>query len=238
MQFRLQTAVALLLAPLITAAPQTTTEWLRGEAGSDWTSITTDPFVEQLAAGTLPNATLARYLVQDHKFVDAFMILLASMVAHAPTLVDRVPGAKFLGLIAGDENSYFLRSFDALGLSEAEINAPPAPVTKRFDALMRKAAASGKLHEMLAVLVVAEWSYLTWGEAARPVAGLSWLHLEWIDLHRGDYFASVIAYLRGQLDKLELTKRQRREARAAFLEAVACEKAFWEMARGVGEGEL
>ena len=103
---------------------------------------------------------------------------------------------------------------------------------------MRKAAAGGKLHEMLAVLVVAEWSYLTWGEASEPVAGLSWLHLEWIDLHRGDYFASVIAYLRGQLDKLELTKRQRREARAAFLEAVACEKAFWEMARGVGDGEL
>ena len=74
--------------------------------------------------------------------------------------------------------------------------------------------------------------------AARPGAGLSWLHLEWIDLHRGDYFASVIAYLRGQLDKLELTSAQRVEARAAFLEAVACEKAFWEMARGVGDGEL
>ena len=229
-------AVLALIAPFVAA--ETTTEWLRSEAGSAWNSITTDPFVQQLADGTLPNATLARYLVQDHKFVDAFMVLLASMVAHAPSLVDRVPGAKFLGLIAGDENSYFLRSFDALGLSKAEINAPPAPVTKRFDALMRRAAAGGKLHEMLAVLVVAEWSYLTWGEASEPVAGLSWLHLEWIDLHRGDYFASVIAYLRAQLDKLELTKRQRREARAAFLEAVACEKAFWEMARELGDGEL
>ena len=58
MQFRLQTAVvALLLAPCITAAPQTTTEWLRSEAGGDWTSITTDPFVRQLAAGTLDNST-------------------------------------------------------------------------------------------------------------------------------------------------------------------------------------
>ena len=91
MQFRLQTAVVALLLPCITAAPQSTTEWLRSEA-VDWKSITTDPFVEQLAAGTLPNATLARYLVQDHKFVDAFMVLLASMVAHAPTLEDRVPG--------------------------------------------------------------------------------------------------------------------------------------------------
>lgn len=228
--------VLLLIAPFVTA--ETTTEWLRSEAGDDWAAITTDPFVSQLADGTITNATLTRYLVQDHKFVDAFMVLLASMVAHAPTLVDRVPGAKFLGLIAGDENSYFLRSFEALGLSKAEINVPPAPVTKRFDALMRTAAAGGQLHEMLAVLVVAEWSYLTWGAAAKPAANLSWLHLEWIDLHRGEYFASVIAYLRGQLDKLELSSTQRAEARAAFLEAVACEKAFWEMARGIGDGEL
>ena len=83
-------AVLALIAPF--AAAETTTEWLRSEAGSAWTSITTDPFVHQLADGTLPNATLARYLVQDHKFVDAFMVLLASMVAHAPTLEDRVPG--------------------------------------------------------------------------------------------------------------------------------------------------
>ena len=83
-------AVLALVAPF--AAAETTTEWLRREAGGDWASITTDPFVRQLAAGTLDNTTLARYLVQDHKFVDAFMVLLASMVAHAPTLVDRVPG--------------------------------------------------------------------------------------------------------------------------------------------------
>ena len=92
MQPRLRNAVVALLLPCITAAPQSTTEWLRSEAGGDWTSITTDSFVEQLAAGTLDNSTLARYLVQDHKFVDAFMVLLASMVAHAPTLEDRVPG--------------------------------------------------------------------------------------------------------------------------------------------------
>ena len=149
-------------------AAETTTEWLRSESRQR---------LEEHHHGPLRAAARRRHAAerdaravfrQDHKFVDAFMVLLASMVAHAPSLVDRVPGAKFLGLIAGDENSYFLRSFDALGLSKAEINAPPAPVTKRFDALMRDAAGSGKLHEMLAVFVVAEWSYLTWGEAMRP----------------------------------------------------------------------
>ena len=91
MRLHLSHAAALaLIAPFVAA--ETTTEWLRSEAGGAWNSITTDPFVQQLADGTLDNSTLARYLVQDHKFVDAFMVLLASMVAHAPTLEDRVPG--------------------------------------------------------------------------------------------------------------------------------------------------
>ena len=42
-------AVLALVAPF--AAAETTTEWLRSEAGGAWTSITTDPFVRQLAAG-------------------------------------------------------------------------------------------------------------------------------------------------------------------------------------------
>ena len=168
--------VAAFLGPtgmlLYTAAakePVTTTEWLRAEAGADWTAITTDPFVEELAAGTLDNATLTRYLVQDHKFVDGFMVLLASMVAAAPRLADRLPGAQFLGLIAGDENTYFERAFDALGLSPAERTAPPRAETLAFDALMRKAAATGLLHVQLAVLVVAEWSYFR--RAAIPRTG-------------------------------------------------------------------
>merc|ERR1712091_271676 len=120
-----QTTTAFLaLASLTIASAQTTTEWLVSES-PHWYAITHDPFCDELAAGTLPNATLTRYLVQDHKFLDAFVVLLASMIAHAPTLADRVPGAQFLALITGKENTYFARSFDALGLDAAARAAPP-----------------------------------------------------------------------------------------------------------------
>lgn len=230
-------AAVAVLGAACAAAAGTTSERLRDEAGAEWTAITSDPFVDALAAGTLSNATLARYLVQDHQFLDAFLVLLASMVANAPTLADRLPGARFLGLVAGDENTYFERAFDELALSAVERAAPPAAATSAFVDLMRDAAASGRYHIALAVLVVAEWSYLEWGAAAAPAAGLSWLHLEWIDLHRGDDFAGVVAYLRGQLDALPLSAAEYAEARDWFLAAVDRERAFWAMARA-GEPEL
>lgn len=58
------------------------------------------------------------------------------------------------------------------------------------------------LLQMLCVLVVAEWSYLSWGDrvkAQRSPDKPFWCN-EWIDLHSGEYFESVIAYFRSLLD--------------------------------------
>ena len=79
-----------------------------------------------------------------------------------------------------------------------------APTQVRFEKLMRDVAGSGSLARMLAVLVVAEWSYMSWGERVRAAAVPEpfWCR-EWVDLHSGDYFGSVVAYLRG-LDRLNV----------------------------------
>jgi len=215
------------------------TDWLRAEAGADWDSITHHPFTDMLAEGTLPKEVLVRYLIQDHRFLDSFIVLLASMVAAAPSLLDRIPGAQFLGLITGKENTYFERSFAALGVTEEDRqDTPDAPVTVAFDGLMRRAAKSGALGQMLAVLIVAEWSYGSWGERVLPAAerrpDLPFYYREWVDLHSGPHFAGVIEYLRGLLDKVGpgLTDAGVEETLAAFLEAVANENAFWGMAMG------
>ncbi len=55
---------------------------------------------------------------------------------------------------------------------------------------------------------------------------------EWVDLHSGEYFRSVIAYLRGLLDKEgELLDDEEKEAcKKRFLEAVQCEENFFDFA--------
>lgn len=116
------------------------------------------------------------------------------MIANAPSLEDRIPGAQFLALITSKENTYFERSFEALGVPNVARQLAPHDVTADFIALMRSAAASGSVANMLAVLVVCEWSYRTWGEvaAATRAAGLPFWLGEWIDLHSGEYFTEVV----------------------------------------------
>ena len=108
---------------------------------------------------------------------------------------------------------------------------PNATATEGFIRLMRDAARSGSLSEMLAVLVVAEWSYQTWGERVLPVAVSGpFYYREWVDLHSGEYFGSVVEYLRSLLDReaslLDDDGLQR--VRARFAAAAQLEKDFFD----------
>ncbi|MDG1168089.1 MAG: TenA family protein, partial [Sulfitobacter sp.] len=174
------------------------TQHLQSLVAQDWHAATHHPFTNALADGTLSRDKMAGYLQQDYQFIEGFVRLLASAVAHAPTLADAVPGAQFLGLICGPENTYFLRSLQAL---EVPSTAPSAPETIAFQHLMDQARRSGRYEIMLSVLVVAEWIYLDWASPFEDRAeDLPFWLGEWITLHSGDGFAQVVAYLRDQLD--------------------------------------
>ncbi|WP_390913615.1 TenA family protein [Pseudosulfitobacter sp. SM2401] len=207
-----------------------TTETLRALAADDWRAATTHAFTNALADGTLGRDTMAGYLQQDYLFVEGFVRLLASAVAHAPRLADAVPGAQFLGLICGPENTYFLRALEALGVPQADAAAPE---TRAFQALMDDARRSGRYEIMLSVLVVAEWIYLDWAAPFEDKADdlPFWLG-EWITLHSGDGFEGVVAYLREQLDAvwLDFDDTARADVEATFTKAVALERAFFDAA--------
>ena len=126
-----------------------------------------------------------------------------------------------------------MRSFEALGVSEADQAIAAAPETAAFQSLMEQARRSGRYEQMIAVLVVAEWTYLSWAERYEGYdADLPFWFAEWIDLHTGEGFAGVVAYLRGQLDASwdGLEAPQQAEATRLFQAAVQCERAFFDAA--------
>ena len=96
---------------------------------------------------------------------------------------------------------------------------------------MRDVAETGNLGEMLAVIVVCEWSYWSWGTRVLPVTNRDdYVTYEWVDLHSGDYFTSVVEYLRGLLDaegKL-IDSKSREAVQKRFFEAVQCEEDFFD----------
>ncbi|MEO0372039.1 MAG: TenA family protein [Pseudomonadota bacterium] len=204
------------------------TDHLKAENAENWAAATKNPFTDALADGALSRDKMAGYLQQDYLFIDGFVRLLASMIAHAPSIEDSVPAAQFLALITGPENTYFLRSFEALNIPQA---GSAEPETAAFQELMARARASGRYELMLGVLVVAEWVYLDWATPFEDRAeDLSFWFGEWITLHSGPGFAGVVAYLRTQLDQVwpTLDAAAQDEVRLIFAEAVTLERAFFD----------
>jgi thiaminase/transcriptional activator TenA len=125
---------------------KTFTEDLRAAAGEQWDRVINHRFTTELARGDIDRNVLKKYLIQDHRFLDAFVVLLASAVAKARCLEDRIPGCEFLSIITGKENTYFERSFEVLGCSKEErAKIPDEDVTKGFVNLMREVSSEGTL---------------------------------------------------------------------------------------------
>lgn len=206
------------------------TERLKELNLENWTAATGHAFTEALGDGTLDLDKMRGYLQQDYLFVEEFVRLLAAAISNAPTLADAVPAAQFLAVITGPENTYFQRSLEALDVPEASNHAPE---TTAFLDLVRSARQSGNYAEMLAVLVVAEWSYLSWASPMEDKAeDLPFWFGEWITLHAGAGFQGVVDYLRAQLDAIwpTLSASDQDKARTNFARAVELERAFFDAA--------
>ncbi|WP_299668938.1 TenA family protein [uncultured Psychromonas sp.] len=213
-------------------------EQLKQTCIDDWSTATNHAFCAELADDSLPLDKMKIYLAQDYTFIDNFVRLAASAIHHAPTLPDRLPLAHFLGNIAGPENTYFQRSFDILDVAQSERAAPELlKPTSDFQALMLKAANSGEYGNMIAVLCVAEWVYLSWAQPvfertdyAELIKTLPFYFGEWIALHSGEYFESVVEHLRSQLDTAfnNADVEQQQTMQDYFQQAVLLEKQFFD----------
>ena len=197
-------------------------------------SFSQHEFTKKLAAGTLPSSSLKRYLLNDHLFLDSFIILLSTMVSRARTLSDRIPGCRFLGLMTSSENNYFQDTFTSLGVTPTERSAyKMEKVAEDFINIMKEAVVTGSLSCCLAVLCVCEWSYLEWGTIASATSKVNdQPNLQgWIDLHSGEYFESVVGYLRGLLDEEEnvIGEEERAKVEDLFKRTVDLEVEFFDM---------
>lgn len=205
------------------------TELLRQASEPVWSQATGHRFVRELLAGTVPDAAMARYLVQDHRFLDAFLTLLGAAVATADSFEARLRLGRFIGMVSGEENTYFLRAFEALGVTPAEREQrPDTQATAGFKAIMREAAATRSYAATLAVLNVAEWLYLDWAMKAAAPLPRSFVHAEWITLHDNPDFRDFVAFLRAELDRVGPAEEAL--SRDFFLRAVTLERAFFDSA--------
>lgn len=209
------------------------TDILRSQSEPNWTAAVEHRFVTELFGGSVTDSVMTRYLVQDHRFLDSFLILLGAAIATADTFEARLRLGRFAGMISGEENTYFLRAFEALGVSPEQREQPQDTLpTAGFKAIMREAAASRSYAAALAVLNVAEWLYLDWATKAPQPLPDNFVHAEWITLHDNPAFRDFVAFLRAELDRVG--PRQAAVTTDFFLRSVELERAFFD---AIYEGE-
>lgn len=209
------------------------TEWARARAEPSWSRATEHRFTEELRDDTLADEVFRRYLVQDYAFLETLVGAFGHAVGTAPTMAAKSRLADFLGVLTADENDYFERSFDALGVDEETYTDPEStPTTRAFEDLLVRAGSDGGYAETLAVLVPAEWIYLTWATPAPEQRPDRFYLAEWVDLHANEEFESFVGWLRSELDREGSAASARRQARLErlFRRTVELEVAFFDAA--------
>lgn len=207
-------------------------EELRAAWSATWAAAVGHRFVDQLWAGTVGDDVLACYLTQDLQFLDGFVALLGAAVASSDLSESRLVHARQLGLVAGDEDDYFTRALDRLGVSGPARRSPELlPPTRGFRELMDDARRSAEHGVVLTVLLVAEWLYADWAARDAPLPP-QWRHAEWIELHRGPAFTAWVAFLRDEVDRVgdQASPDARARMSEAFGRAVELELAFFDAA--------
>jgi thiaminase/transcriptional activator TenA len=155
---------------------------------------------KELFAGAVPDAVMARYLIRDHRFLDSFLTLLGAALASADTFAARLRFGRFIGMVSAEEDTFFVRAFEALGVTEDRRTADPdTQATAGFKAIMREAAETRSYAATLSVLVVAEWLYLDWASRAPKPLPDNFVHAEWITLHDNPDFRDFVGFLRAVL---------------------------------------
>lgn len=200
-----------------------------------WDRATTHRFTVELGADALPDAVFARYLVQDYAFIDTLASMVGYGLAKAPSMRAKGGLAGFLAVLTSEENTYFERSFAALGLGPADYARPALwPVSEDFLAALRDAGEAGGYGDVIATLLPAEWVYLAWATAQADKRPARFWLAEWIALHANPDFETFVMWLKAELDALAPTLDETARARLAarFARVLDLEGDFFDAAYG------
>ena len=207
---------------------------LRAAAREDWHAYVRHPFVEQLGAGTLPEACFRRYLVQDYLFLIHFARAYALAAYKSRDLADIRQAAAGLHTIADTEMRLHVSFCEEWGISESEMAAEPeAQETMAYTRYVLEAGNAGDLLDLHVALAPCIVGY---AEIGSVLASKGWMegnpYRAWIEMYASDEYQTAARRQVKHLDSL-LAKRggdgRFASLTETFGEASRLEAAFWDM---------
>lgn len=183
---------------------------------AEWRRAVHHPFLHAVRDGILPAGAFDTWLVQDARFVADLLRFQDRLLARAPHQAHSVLAGGVTAL--GEELRWFEQQAAARGLDMA---APALPATARYVELLDR-LDSADVPSALVALWTIERAYLDAWTGARPGAPEYRTFVEhWTTPAFADYVAGL---------EVAAERAGPSDADAVFLEVVAAEIAFWDMA--------
>ncbi|CAA9233884.1 MAG: Thiaminase II involved in salvage of thiamin pyrimidine moiety, TenA subgroup with conserved Glu in active site [uncultured Blastococcus sp.] len=183
---------------------------------AEWRRAVGHPFLHAVRDGTLPAAAFDTWLVQDAGFIADLLRFQARLLARAPRQAQPVLAGGVTALV--EELAWFEQQAAARGL---DLAAPALPATARYAQLLERLDAADVPTALVALWTI-ERTYLDAWSGARPGAPE---YREFIEHWTAPAFAEYVAALEVVADRAGPVGTGE-----FFLEVVAAEIAFWDMA--------
>jgi thiaminase/transcriptional activator TenA len=206
---------------------------LRQSVQAVWQASFEHPFVTGIADGSLPLDCFRYYVMQDAYYLSQFAKVQALGAAKAEDLYTSGRMAAHVQGTYNAELALHEKFSKLLGITaEEKASFQPAPTAYAYTSHLFRAAYTGHLGDIIAVILPCYWLYWEIGEQLRGSQPVELIYREWIEAYGGEWFGELVQEQIDRLDSLadKVTAADRERMQQHFLISSRYELLFWEMA--------
>lgn len=196
-------------------------------------AILDQPFLSELAAGTLEAESFRQYIVQDSLYLAEYARALALAAARAPTAAGRLEfsdGAKVAVQVEEALHQAFFAQFGVT--AEMAHSSEPSPACLAYTSYLNALAATRSYAELVAGILPCFWVYWEVGCHVKPRAASPNPYAPWIETYAAPAFGEATERVRALVDEAarDASPAVIEGMRAAFRQATRYEWMFWDSA--------
>jgi thiaminase (transcriptional activator TenA) len=191
------------------------------------------PFNKELAAGSLPRAAFAHYMVQDSLYLRGYARVLALAAAKAPGADEILECAKAAQVAIVVERALHAGYLDQFGIAAHDVEAAQAtPACEAYVNFMLATAVTDSFGVLMAAILPCFWLYQDVGTTIAQNVVPDNFYQAWIDTYADESFAAATQRMRAIVDVAGAAAGEAERARmtAAFLRCAQHEWLFWQSA--------
>ncbi len=209
---------------------------LRSTCADDWAAYVDHPFVEQLAAGTLPERCFRHYLIQDYLFLIHYSRAWALAVYKADNLADMRAAAGLLNGLLDHEMALHVSYCESWGIDLEQLErTPEARANMAYTRYVLERGLAGDALDLLVALAPCVLGYAEIGRAriAHPATRLEGNpYRAWLEMYADREMQQLAAAVAARMQRL--AEQRMGEGRYAslvrtFTDATRLEVGFWDM---------